>query len=81
MEVLYMSVNPSIIAATIAGGGIGTAVGVMTKAEQLEERGASGVDQVFQPMKSGLKTGIIGSGIGAGASGVAIALAGILRGK
>ena len=74
-----MNINPAIIAASIAGGGIGTAAGVMIKGEQLEHQGASNLEQMTRIIPNGLQGGIIGAGIGAGASGTAVALRAIFR--
>lgn len=73
-----MNVNPGIIAAGIAGGGIGTAVGFMTKGEELENAGASEFQQLTGSTVGGLQKGAIGAGIGVGVSGTAIALKKIL---
>lgn len=70
---------PAIIAAMIAGGGIGTAAGFMTAGERLEEQGAPVSKQLTGGVGNGIKDGIIGTGIGAGVSGTALALKSILR--
>lgn len=69
---------PGIIAATIAGSGIGMSVGAMTRGEQSEERGDSGLQQTGQFLYGGITGGIIGTGIGAGIGGTASALKHIL---
>lgn len=74
-----MKVNPAIIAATIAGGGIGTAAGFMTKGERAEEAGASNLQQLGQSTIGGLSGGIVGTGIGAGIGGTAVALSNLMR--
>lgn len=70
---------PAMIAAMIAGGGIGTAAGFMTAGERLEEQGAPVSKQLTGGVGNGIKDGIIGTGIGAGVSGTALALKSILR--
>ena len=70
---------PAMIAAMIAGGGIGTAAGFMTTGERLEEQGAPVSKQLTGGIGNGVKDGIIGVGIGAGVSGTAIALKQIFR--
>ena len=70
---------PAMIAAMIAGGGIGTAAGFMTAGERLEEQGAPISNQLTGGIGYGIKDGIIGAGIGAGVSGTAIALKQIFR--
>lgn len=72
-------IPPSIIAAMVAGGGIGTAAGFMTAGERLEEQGAPVSKQLTGVIGNGVKDGIIGVGIGAGVSGTAIALKQIFR--
>lgn len=72
-------IPPSIIASMIAGGGIGISAGFLTKSEELEEYGVPLSKQVTGGLGYGLKDGIIGTGIGAGASGTAIALKHIFR--
>ena len=73
-----MNVSPAIIAASIAGGGIGLAGGTMVKGQKLEEQGASEFDQLVKPLGTGITTGLIGAGIGAGVSGTAVALKKVL---
>ncbi len=70
---------PAMVAAMIAGGGIGTAAGFMTAGERLEEQGAPVSKQLTGGVGNGIKDGIIGTGIGAGVSGTALALKSILR--
>lgn len=70
---------PAIIAAMIAGGGIGTAAGFMTAGERLEEQGTPVSKQLTGGVGNGIKDGIIGTGIGAGVSSTALALKSILR--
>lgn len=70
---------PAIIAAMIAGGGIGTTAGFMTAGERLEEQGAPVSKQLTGGVGNGIKDGIIGTGIGAGVSSTALALKSILR--
>ena len=70
---------PSVIAAMVAGGGIGTAAGFMTAGERLEEQGALVSKQLTEGIGNGIKDGLIGTGIGAGISGTAIALKQIFR--
>lgn len=70
---------PAMIAAMIAGGGIGTAAGFMTAGERLEEQGAPVSKQLTGGIGNGVKDGLIGTGIGAGVSGTAIALKQIFR--
>lgn len=72
-------IPPSMVAAMIAGGGIGTAAGFMTAGERLEEQGASIPKQLTGGIGNGIKDGVIGAGIGAGVSGTAIALKQIFR--
>lgn len=70
---------PAMIAAMIAGGGIGTAAGFMTAGERLEEQGAPVSKQLTGGIGNGIKDSLIGTGIGAGVSGTAIALKQIFR--
>ena len=70
---------PGIIAATIAGGGIGLATGAMTRGERSEERGDSGLQQTGQFLYGGITGEIVGAGIGVGVGGTASALKHILR--
>ena len=72
-------IPPSVIAAMVAGGGIGTAAGFMTAGERLEEQGAPVSKQLTGGISYGIKDGLIGAGIGAGVSGTAIALKQIFR--
>ena len=72
-------IPPSIIAAMVAGGGIGTAAGFMTAGERLEEQGAPVSKQLTGGIGNGIKDGLIGTGIGAGVSGTAYALKTIFR--
>lgn len=72
-------IPPAMVAAMIAGGGIGTTAGFMTAGERLEEQGAPVSQQLTGGLGNGLKDGIIGTGIGAGVSGTALALKSILR--
>ena len=72
-------IPPSVIAAMIAGGGIGTAAGFMTAGERLEEQGAPVSKQLTGGIGNGIKDGLIGTGIGAGVSGTAYALKTIFR--
>ena len=72
---------PSMVAAGIAGVGIGTAAGFLTKSEELENQGASVESQVGEGFVNGLGTGIAGAGIGLGVSGTAVALKHILGKK
>lgn len=72
-------IPPAMVAAMIAGGGIGTAAGFMTAGERLEEQGAPVLQQLTGGLGNGLKDGVIGTGIGAGVSGTALALKSILR--
>ena len=67
-----------MIAAAIAGGGIGMSVGAMTKGEASEERGDSGLQQTGQFLYGGITGGIVGTGIGIGIGGTASALKHIL---
>ena len=70
---------PAMIAAMIAGGGIGTAAGFMTAGERLEEQGAPVSKQLTGGIGNGIKDSLIGTGIGAGVSGTAIALKQVFR--
>ena len=72
---------PSMVAAGIAGVGIGTAAGFLTKSEELENQGASVGSQVGGSLVNGLGTGVAGAGIGLGVSGTAVALKHILGKK
>lgn len=72
-------IPPSVIAAMIAGGGIGTAAGFMTAGERLEEQGAPVSKQLTGGIGNGIKDSLIGTGIGAGVSGTAYALKTIFR--
>ena len=70
---------PAMIAAMIAGGGIGTAAGFMTAGERLEEQGTPVSKQLTGGIGNGIKDGLIGTGIGAGVSGTAYALKQVFR--
>lgn len=72
-------IPPAMIAAMVAGGGIGTAAGFMTAGERLEEQGAPVSKQLTGGIGNGIKDSLIGTGIGAGVSGTAIALKQIFR--
>ena len=72
-------IPPSVIAAMVAGGGIGTAAGFMTVGERLEEQGAPVSKQLTGGIGNGIKDSLIGTGIGAGVSGTAIALKQVFR--
>lgn len=72
------NIPPAIIAASIAGGGIGTAAGFMTRGEELENVGASGLQQLSGATVSGITHGVAGVGIGIGVAGTAMALKKIL---
>jgi hypothetical protein len=75
-----MKVNmpPAMIAATIAGGGLGVASGFMVKGEESENRGASTLQQLGDSVAGGISYGVTGAGIGIGVSGTAVALKKIL---
>ena len=75
---MNINIPPSIIAAGIAGSGIGTATGIMTKGEALENRGASDLQQLTGSMGAGISNGLVGAGIGIGVSGTVVALRKIL---
>ena len=75
---MKVNIPPAIIASAIAGGGIGTAAGFMTKGEELENRGASEFKQLTGSLSGGFSGGIVGAGIGVGVSGTAVALKKIL---
>ena len=70
--------HPGMIAAAIAGGGIGMSVGAMAKGETSEERGDSGLQQTGQFLYGGITGGIVGTSIGIGIGGTASALKHIL---
>jgi hypothetical protein len=72
------NINPAIIAAGIARAGIGSAVGFMTKGEELERQGAGFGRQLGGSLAGGFKTGLIGTGIGIGVGGTGVALRKIL---
>lgn len=72
------NVPPAMIAAGIAGGGIGTAAGIMSRGEELENMGATGFQQLGGSVVGGITHGIVGTGIGIGTAGTAIALKHIL---
>ena len=72
-------IPPAMIAAMVAGGGIGTAAGFMTAGERLEEQGAPVSKQLTGGIGNGIKDSLIGTGIGAGISGTAIALKQVFR--
>lgn len=72
------NIPPAIIAASIAGGGIGTAAGFMARGEELENVGASGFQQLSGATVSGITHGVAGVGIGIGVAGTAMALKKIL---
>ena len=71
--------HPGIVAASIAGGGIGIATGFMSKGEELENNGTSGLKQFTGSTIGGLSGGVVGTGIGLGVGGTALALRKILR--
>lgn len=73
-----MNVNPGIIAATIAGSGVGLATGAMIKGERSENQGDSGLQQTGQFLYGGITGGVIGGGIGVGIGGTAFALKKVL---
>jgi len=54
--------NPKVVAATIAGSGIGFSAGFLSKSEELENNGNSFWSQIGGGLKSGVKDSIIGSG-------------------
>jgi hypothetical protein len=70
---------PSMVAAGIAGAGIGVAAGFMTKGETLENQGASPMQQLGGGIAGGIGGGVAGAGIGIGVSGTAVALKHILK--
>lgn len=72
------NIPPAMIAAGIAGGGIGAAIGVMSKGEELENMGATGFQQLGGSVVGGITHGIVGTGIGVGTAGTAMALKHIL---
>jgi hypothetical protein len=73
-----MNIPPSVIAAGIAGAGIGTTSGIMIKGEQLEKSGVSDFQGVTGTIGGGIVSGIKGAGMGVGISGTAVALKRIL---
>ena len=70
---------PHLVASMIAGSGFGFAGGLMTKGEELENSGASEIQQIAGSISGGLKTGITGAAIGAGVSGTVGVLNTLLR--
>ena len=70
---------PSMVAAGIAGAGIGVATGFMTKGEELENQGATIMQQFGGSVVGGLGGGLAGAGIGLGVSVTAVALKHILK--
>lgn len=70
---------PEIVAATIAGVGIGSVTNAMIKGERSEQEGDSDMKQIGNFALGGLSGGIIGGGIGLGVGGTAHALKQILR--
>ena len=70
--------HPGIVAASIASGTIGSAIGFMTKGEELENQGATTLKQTTGAIGGGLYGGAIGAGIGAGLGGTALALKKVL---
>ena len=68
-----------MVAASIAGGGIGLAKGFMTKGEVLENQGATPMQQLGGGLAGGIGQGLVGAGIGLGISGTAVALKNILK--
>lgn len=74
-----MNIPPAIIAASIAGGGAGIAAGFMTKGENAENAGLSAWNQFGEASAGSFKYGFVGAGIGAGATGTAMAIKSILR--
>lgn len=75
---MKVNVPPAIIAAGIAGGGIGTGIGFMTRGEELENMGASEWQQLKGSTISGITHGVAGTGIGVGVAGTAMALRKVL---
>jgi hypothetical protein len=73
-----MKKHPGLIAASIAGGGIGVAAGVMNKGEQLENYGASDGRVIMGSITGGITYGLAGAGIGIGTAGTVMALRKIL---
>ena len=73
------NIPPALIAVGIAGAGIGTGIGFMTRGEELENMGASGWQQLGGSTVSGITHGLGGAGIGVGVAGTAMALKHILR--
>jgi hypothetical protein len=70
---------PSMIAAGIAGGGIGTATGFLVRGENLENQGATTGQQFGGSLIGGLSGGLIGGGVGLGVSGTTMALKKVLK--
>lgn len=75
---MNINIPPSVIAAGIAGSGIGAAAGIMKKGEALENRGASDLQQITGSLGAGVTHGLAGAGIGVGISGTTVALKKIL---
>ena len=75
---MNVNIPPAVIAAGIAGGGLGTAYGFMSKGERLESQGATDFQQVTGSITGGISGGVVGIGIGAGISGTTMALKHIL---
>lgn len=75
---MNMKQYPGIIAAMIAGGGMGMATGAMARGERSEEDGESGLQQTGQFLYGGITGGAVGTGIGASVGGTAYALKHIL---
>ena len=72
------NIPSAVIAAGIAGGGLGTVYGLMSKGERLESQGATDFQQITGSIGGGISGGIVGVGVGAGVSGTAMALKHIL---
>lgn len=71
-------ISPALIAAGIAGGGIGTGVGFLSEGERLEKQGATGWEQFTGSIGDGIVGGLGGTAIGVGSASTVMALKKIL---
>lgn len=72
--------SPGVVAATIAGGGIGLVGGAMIAGQQAEEAGSPLSQQATASFRGGVSAGMTGTAIGFGGS-VALSAAKSILGK
>lgn len=73
--------SPKVVAAAIAGGGIGLVGGAMISGQQAEEAGAPLSQQALSTLSGGASAGLTGTAIGFGGSVALTAAKQILRKK